>query len=603
MTRLAVAAANGPDLLICSGRPVWPIFSSEALAAINKIVVLFKAEIEFVTPQESQPVLDAPESVVVFDEQLIIVGQLYAHLTGRVMESAIGNPHWQPSAKTAVVVILGQTLSPSLANKLWDCSGVRLPGIICGSSPETVLLHALRSSAALALAPAPVVPESIEIFPFLPISELRYESRRLLGSSASTNHILAALCAGVQVLSLSSHGGLYDAQLPGERVLCGLPSTLHSPTAGSSPCVWTGRCYRLGVALSDLPDDMVIRPEAFQAGVMLLEVCHAIASPDTGGSFAEGLVEALLSRANLGALVASFGAIRFDIKVLRNIIGAITDGETLGTAIKQWFRDEPMRGRLPLLFGDPGITLCMDARGKGQPKVLMQFKRQRLDSGECRFLARIGFIRACLYARSYRENDPLSVIVEVAKEAIHAVEYEIWRGGRQIEQKIDQLIETVLTYGASAGDILDDWYSYAIARPQNTRPCSACGGTIVCQAMDVTIPNVTQRVIGICRCCGLVEDRPRHLKFGIDVVDGYKIRWQGGAPPSQWRARLTIFSGSVTSVIIPWPSDANGYPIGHLCIPDSIQPGPFRAVLTLMIEGEIVMAQQRARKVLRPGVR
>lgn len=84
--------ANAVSKLFYKNEPVWPIVNIEEEMALNRLIINYNVEIEFIAEERLKYESESTNAglVIVFDDALYDLASLYAHLTKRNLK-VIGN--------------------------------------------------------------------------------------------------------------------------------------------------------------------------------------------------------------------------------------------------------------------------------------------------------------------------------------------------------------------------------------------------------------------------------------------------------------------------------------------------------------------------------
>lgn len=268
-------------LVDAMGRAVWPARGADDMQRLSTLANHFSLELNAITGTVGRT--EACDEIVLgLGEEVRDLCELYAHLTRRrakVIESPVTAGQLSPLPE--VVLGLAERFTPDLLDMLYSRSESLAPGIVFGTS-----LESLRTSVLLRAAAAEFVISGdgavTELLPTVDCAEVRSiipPHARILGRQATSDQIRRALDDHPSVLTICAHSDGVDASL-GPLVLCSIRNAMAVAERPPIPtCVERRRCHRLKMPLeAALKTSHLLDPEELTAAFAILDVCWGFLS-------------------------------------------------------------------------------------------------------------------------------------------------------------------------------------------------------------------------------------------------------------------------------------------------------------------------------------
>jgi len=360
---LPIARAAETALLLQDGSPVWPVAAGDA-EALGELAAVFGCEIAPVEPERCRTAAAPPGSgsalVGCFDEELVPVAMLYAHLTGRGW-TRLRSLEDLRSESLQVVLLDAEELTFELLEVV-TAAAAPARGIVTGDGYRDVRRQALLRAATTRFAMRSA-PHRVDVLPAVPVGTVASDARTLIGGSASAEELRSALERGESVVHVLAHSDGIDAFLANDLLLCPMtPALIGARTSAMPRCALTKFCHVENAAFEEIRrTGRLIHPRELRAPVLVYNSCWGILPANgwvdtiwsSGFSFA--------SNPQIGALITTWEISVVESSDADVLIERILLGETLGEAVAAYNTDSEAartRGHRLALFGDPAMTLC-----------------------------------------------------------------------------------------------------------------------------------------------------------------------------------------------------------------------------------------------------
>jgi hypothetical protein len=391
-----------------------------------------------------------------------------------------------------------------------------------------------------------------------------------------------------------THGDGVDSKMMPGATLCSVVGR-RVDVGGKAPlCVETGHCHRHAVPIDTAQrQGKLVDTGMLSARVLVLYTCQGMLHPAGTVGNEWGLAPTLMANARIGALITSAAATLTQpsgLFLLNYLLQRVPAGRAV--ALFNGSRFARQLGNRLFLLGDPATCTVSQPAGISPSEVADLQKldvprvpngrtpwvehRARSLSGDLQFLH-------CLVANGESgQIGAASVLryLEVVRDDVVSM---------------DGLRAATIAYALEGGIkstagwmwLADHWRP-----PSYNATCFTCGRRCTELAVDLRLPNASNRKIVICPCCGLIGDTPAdgELAFKVDVARGV-IRWTRGRPSRQWAAGVFVRGKDpAESFGVAWPNATGGSPATTLRLERPIPYGPVRIYLYLMHADRLSLA-------------
>ncbi len=297
---------------------------------------------------------------------------LYSHLTGR-SPSLASDVNSLQDPLPSVILVEGPYLDrPLIQRLLFSKNRGQATGIIWGRTRQELRKQILVSSSAATLSASPAFPMLNIVGPGIPLTP----------EALSMEETYDRFSKGVGILCLNAHGDGVAQGLEKGMALCiqGNPVRGEADPTRAPECVYTGFCHRARLEVDVARQSgKLVPPEALAARVVVNVGCHSafVGTPQIGSEWSAFPRTVVNPRIGAVLAVAELSYLAIE-PVQRELIGALTDGISVGQAISRLEEDPQISeaGFRMILFGDPRVrALPSDRPSAIRRRVTLPWKR------------------------------------------------------------------------------------------------------------------------------------------------------------------------------------------------------------------------------------
>jgi hypothetical protein len=583
---LLVDADPAADTMVWDGaRPVWPVSSDADRRALERLAALHSVRLQEVcgTPIVVASSAAASGDVVALGSQLSPLAALYAHLTGRRSRATdadddLGDSRTRPS----VVVTRTDRVTPRLLDEL---SRRGRPAGIVAAGDDAAIRRRVLLRAASATLRATGLHASAELHASLALGLRSAPSGTVLGADATAADVRRVLAQGTELLAVATHSDGVDMMLPAGLTSCAVAADSDAPHGRPPCCAVTGWCFRHGVPVGALAGgDLAVDADAIRARILVLDTCFGVLAAGSPVDPRWGFVEGLLDSGTVGTIVAGYGIVSLDPRMLAVLLDRLYAGDRIADAVEAVNGSEQAlhQGGRFCVLGDPDVR----ASHPRLPRTTSPIRVSH-DAPAAPDEAGTAFLRLYLAAAKDGAADDLLAAAHAADRAL--AEYELAGAcGTALEGEDAplgrRLREAVLAFVDGRGTFA----AYDWGRLEHDRTglpagrCATCHAPTAERRVTFKASCVATRRVTTCPRCGIVADAAAGERLDVEV-DVRTVRLVGPLPRHPWSAMLRLtcrddrFSAS-----LPWPSADDGAPARELYVPPPWPPGPIRADVVLI---------------------
>ncbi|WP_206453492.1 hypothetical protein [Aurantimonas marina] len=474
------------------------------------------------------------------------IAEAYARATGRAFHP-LSSPAPHRLGGGDVVVTLADDLTDDLVDAATAPGAGSVAGFLIGRSLEELGAKAAASAAAL-WKPLADVPFRLDLSPQLPIGVTETRDFALCGRASDTAHLRRLLGRGDSLISVTGHGDGIDGDL-GPLVLCPVDAAFDAEDRPRKPsCRVSGHCHRfhIGHEMAAFAGAS-LHPAAIKARAMIWNTCVGWPSQDNFIDRSYGAGVRLAASPALGALVTTARIVIASPVSVDLLAGALSRGMPIGDAVAAHNRAPQAlaSGHRFVLFGDPLLRVApqpasINGAGADTPRLPTS---ARLAASPPRPS------RPPLAPVAADDPDQLALAALATLSAIPGV------------ADLRPRAFACLTDALAKGGLEGVWVRASQASMRGAVPCPHCGNHASRLMLDGS-PAVGQRLLTICRRCEVAADTPPEPSFSAHLDTGGVWRLRGERPRTgNWLGSLVVRRCEpFTTVIEPWPTDADGRP-------------------------------------------